>query len=104
MITPPLRYETSIENIDKLNIEIQVREKIILSYMEIEEKIGSFDYIEERVRHLTSEMCEYMIARLWAIEGAKTFGDNFDMYAEVEKEFTKNYPNLKFQRPKREDI
>ena len=102
MTKPPLRYETSIEDLNKLNIEIQVREKLIQSYMEIEERIGQFYYIEERIRHLTSEMCEYMIARLWAIEGAKTFGDDFDMYEQIEKEFTKNYPNLKFHRPKRD--
>ena len=104
MKKPPLRYETSIENIDKLNIEIQAREKIIRSYMEIKEKIGEFSYIEERIQHLTSEMCEYMIARLWAIEGAKTFGDDFDMYEKIEKEFSKNYPNLKFHKPKRTDV
>jgi hypothetical protein len=100
MVKPPLRYEISIQDINELNIEIEIRERLIESYLSIQEKIGEYDYIAERIIHLTNEMCEYMIARIWAVEGAKTFGDDFDIYREIEKEFRKNFPNLEFHRPK----
>lgn len=104
MKKPPLRYEIPVQDINKLNIEIEIRERMIDSYLKIQEKIGDYDYIDERIRHLTNEMCEYMIARIWAVEGAKTFGDDFDIYAEIEKEFRKNYPNLEFHRPKNREV
>ena len=99
----PLRYSIPIDNIDKINIKIEVLEKMITFYQEYLEREGEYEYVEERVQLLTSQLCEYLFAREFAKEGAKTFGEDHDLYAKVEESFNKHYPQLTFIKPKRED-
>lgn len=99
----PLRYSIPIDNIEKINIKIEALEKMIAFYQDYQEREGEYEYVEERVQLLTSQLCEYLFAREFAKEGAKTFGEDHDLYATVEECFNKHYPNLTFVKPKREE-
>ena len=99
----PLRYSIPIDSIDRINIEIEVLERMIAFYQDYQEREGEYEYVGERITHLTSNLCEHLFAREFAKEGAKTFGEDHDLYATVEECFNKHYPDLTFVRPKREE-
>ena len=69
----PYRYKIPLDDIEKINISIEAYQKLIAFYEEWLEKNGPYDYVVERICALTSEYCEYLFAREFAREGARTF-------------------------------
>ena len=92
----PKRYEIPLDNIEDIIIRIEAYQKMISFYEQWLEKHGSYDYVEERLCALTSEYCEYLFAKEYAREGARTFGSDTDIYESVKEDFNKHFPHLEF--------
>jgi hypothetical protein len=74
-MSPLKRYTIDISRLDTINAQIEAYEKMLDWYHQWKEKNGEYDYIDERISNLNNEMAEYMIAREFAKEGARTYGD-----------------------------
>ena len=92
----PNRYKIPLDNIEEVMVMIEAYRKIIDFYERYLEKHGPYDYVDERICALTSEYCEYLFAKEYAREGARTFGSDADIYRAVEKDFKKHFPHLDF--------
>ena len=49
--------------IDQININIIVYERMVEFYQNYLEKHGEYEYVDERINYLYSELSEYLIAR-----------------------------------------
>lgn len=65
-----LREKIDTSDINELNIQIEVYERIIDFYVRYEEKNGEHEYTTERIVHFNNIYAEYLIARQIAVEGA----------------------------------
>ena len=95
-MTIPMRYTIPLEDVNLIVSNIEAYERMINFYNHWLEENGDYEYVEERIQSLTSIMCEYMMAREFALEGARSFGDDPDLYFKVRGEFEKMFPNQKF--------
>lgn len=90
------RYEIPLDDVNQIMMNIESYQRMLNFYEEWTEKHGEYDYVDERVQELSGVLCEYLIAREYVKEGARTFGDDKTVYAAVELEFKKKYPNLEY--------
>ena len=72
---PLLRYTIDISKLDHINIEIEAIQRMIDQYVEWIEKNGDYEYVQDRISYLNTQMAEYLIAREFAKEGARTYGE-----------------------------
>ena len=97
------RYEIPLGDIREIMMNIECYQGMLKFYEEWTEKNGEYDYVNERVQELSSILCEYLIAREYAKEGARTFGSGDTAHAIIEAEFKKMYPNLEYPFSRKED-
>ena len=97
----PHRYNIPLDNMPDIVARIEAYQKMINFYEDYLKKHGPYDYVDERITALTNEYCEYLFAKEYAREGARTFGSDEDIYRAVEKDFKKHFPNLKFTPPRK---
>jgi hypothetical protein len=90
------RYEIPLDDVNQIMMNIECYQKILSFYEDWVQKHGEYDYVDERVQELSGVLCEYLIAREYAKEGARTFGDDKTVYAAIEIEFKRLYPNLEY--------
>jgi hypothetical protein len=72
---PLKRYTIDISDLNQINIEIEIHERMVKWYEDYLEREGPYEYIQERIDYLNGNLCEYLIAREFAKEGARTYGD-----------------------------
>ena len=70
-----LRYTLDISNIEEININIEAYKKVIGGYEEYMKREGEDEYIQSRINYLNNILCEYLIARQFALEGVRTYGE-----------------------------
>jgi hypothetical protein len=99
----PNRYKIPLDDVEKIVITIEAYQKLISFYEEWLEKYGPYEYVDERICALTSEYCEYLFAKEYAKEGARTFGSDMNVYKSVEKDFKRHFPHLDFIPPRKPD-
>ena len=75
MVETLLRYTIDTSNLDKINIEISAYEKVLSFYLKWKEGNEHYDYVDQRILYLNEILSEYLIARQFAIQGFKTFGE-----------------------------
>ena len=66
------RFKLSGLNLNKINIEIGALQQVIGFYEDYLERKGPYEYANERLMALYSELSEYMIAREMHLENRKT--------------------------------
>ena len=92
-----LRYRIPLESIEEINIEISARQRIISFYEGYLIEQGHYEYVHERISFLVNEMCEYMIAHSYSLEGSRAFREGEDLYSAVEADFKICHPNLNLE-------
>lgn len=90
------RYEIPLDDVNQIMMNIESYQRMLNFYEEWTEKHGEYDYVDERVQELSGVLCEYLIAREYAKEGARTFDGDKTVYAAIEIEFKRDYPNLEY--------
>lgn len=74
-MNPLLRYTIDISKIDHINAYIEAHQRMIDWYEEWKERNGPYEYIDERIKSLNGQLAEYLIAREFAKEGVRTYGE-----------------------------
>ena len=78
MSKPLLRYTLDITKVNEININIEAYQRVINDYEDYIEKNGEYDYVKERIEYLNSILAEYLVAREFAKEQARTYGSELD--------------------------
>lgn len=91
-----LRYTIPLDNIKSIQAHIESYRRMISFYESWLEENGEYDFVHERILHLTNDMVEYMIAEDFAKKGARVFGEDNDVYKAAREQFEKHHPNLAF--------
>ena len=91
-----MRYKIPLEDVNPIVANIEAYKRMIDFYNHWLEENGRYEYVEDRIQSMTTIMCEYMMAREFALEGARCFGEDPDLYAKIKVEFEKMFPNQKF--------
>ncbi len=92
----PMRYTIPLDNMGFIVSNIEAYELMISFYGGWLESNGSYEYVKERIHSLTTVLCEYMMAREFALEGARSFGGDLDLYRKVKAEFKEKFPHQPF--------
>ena len=96
MVNIPLRYTIPLDDIEHIVGKIEVYNRTISVYERWKERNGEYQYVDEKILELTNTLCEYMIARCYCQEGARTYGKGDDIYAKVKAEFEEEFPFREF--------
>lgn len=78
MSNPLLRYTVDITKVDEININIEAYQRVIGDYLDYMEKNGEYEYVKERISYLNSVLGEYLVAREFAKEQARTYGSELE--------------------------
>ncbi len=70
------RYRIEISDLKAINDSIEIHQRMIAWYEDYLEREGEYEYVQERINYLNKDLAEYLIAREFAKEGARTYGED----------------------------